>query len=218
MNKIYVLSSIMILLFLSGCATMTGFEEGRTLGENNSEVGGSVNLTVAPDLFGDDADIDDISSFPNLELGYKYGVLDDLDVGIRVNSNLNLGVYTKYQLLGGKNSNYALSTGFEFSSFTWITYAVQIPVYTSIYPAEDLAININPRLVYQFSAGGGLNGGVTYLGGNVGFLYGKKHKFGVDLGYYSLGVDGSRTGLFNIGVGGKFRFGDLDELGSSFDL
>lgn len=99
MNKLYVLCLTVLSLFVSGCATMTGFEEGRTLGENNSEFGGSVNLTVAPDLFGNDADIDNINSFPNLELGYKYGALDDLDVGIRVNSNLNLGVYTKYQLL-----------------------------------------------------------------------------------------------------------------------
>ena len=217
MKNLQLLAVLLAVTIFTSCATMTGFEEGKTLGEDNMEFGASVNVTSAPDLLGDDADINDVLFFPNIELGFKYGITEEFDLGIRVNTNMNLGAFMKYQIIGDKNSAFAVSPGLEFSTFSLLTYAVQVPLYMSIYPNQNLAININPRVVYQASAGAAIGGGVSYLGGNVGFLYGKNHKFGLDIGYYSVGVDGSRTDLLNIGVGGRFRFGDLFDTGSSDD-
>ena len=217
MKNLQLLAVLFAVTLFASCATMTGFEEGKTLGEDNMEFGVSANVTSAPDILGDDADVDEFIAFPNIELGVKYGITEEFDLGIRVNSNLNLGAFMKYQIIGDKNSAFAVSPGLEFATFAALTYAVQVPLYMSIYPNQNLAININPRAVYQTSAGAALTGGVSYLGGNVGFLYGKKHKFGLDIGYYSVGVDGSRTELVNVGIGGRFRFGDLFETGSSDD-
>ncbi|MBK8722742.1 MAG: hypothetical protein IPL95_10875 [Saprospiraceae bacterium] len=39
-------------------------------------------------------------------------------------------------------------------------------------------------------------------------MFGKKNKFGFDVGYYKVGTNTTgRFGMFTFGVGGKFAFG-----------
>ena len=61
-----------------------------------------------------------------------------------------------------------------------------------------------PGIFFQFATGD-LSTNISYLGGNTGLLFGRKHKFGFDLGYYNLtDFDGSGVNLLTIGIGGKF--------------
>lgn len=215
MKKVFtILASLALVLFMNSCASLTGFEEGRTLGEGNSEFGVSLNYTSVPDIFGDDLEAADID-FPNVELNYKYGVMEKLDVGARVSTNLSSGAYAKYQLVGDRQSQFALSPGIELSSILGLAYTVHVPIYTSIHPKDNISINLNPRFVYQFPSGDATEG-INYIGGNAGILFGRKHKFGIDIGYYSVDlVDADRSNLLTFGIGGKFRFGDNFSSGSS---
>lgn len=194
---------------MSSCASLTGLEEGKTLGEGNSEMGVSLNFTSVPDLF-DDEEIFDTTSvnatFPNIEVNYKYGITDKLDVGGKLSTNFNASAYAKYQVVGDESSTFALSPGLEVGSVAGLAYNVSVPIYASIYPTQNFAINLAPRFMYQFITGD-TSEGLTYLGGNVGLLFGSKHKFGLDFGYYKISQDGSPN-LLTIGLGGKFRFGD----------
>ncbi len=202
------------IFLMSSCASLTGFEEGRTLGEGNSELTISGNFTRVPDIFDDEDSggldtLDNSISFPNLEFTYKRGITDKLDIGGRVSTNLNASSFVKYQLVGDKASSFSLSPGLEAGTVLGLAYNFGLPIYATFYPTEAVAINITPRVMYQFVTGLESEG-VTYLGGNFGLLFGKKNKFGLDIGYYNLGSNstGSQT-LVTVGIGGKFRFGDF---------
>ncbi len=209
--KIYnYIVCILSLILLGSCASLTGLEEGRTLGESNSEVGLSGNLITSPDVFESDPDLEgDPYYVPMVEVVYKYGVLENLDLGARVNTTLNLGAFVKYQLVGDKTSNFALSTGLELSTFAGLAYAIHIPIYTSFHPSDMFSVYFNPKYVYQHGIVDMTNP-VNYLGGNIGFLMGRRHKFGIDVGYYSIGSSESATSgrLINVGLGVRFRLGD----------
>lgn len=181
-----------ILLFLiSGCASLTGFESGRTSGLNHGFFSASLNATKTPDFDIPAADSLDIPSFyfPNVELSLKYGVLEKLDIGVKANTNLNLLVDAKYQILGDQQSPAAVSVGLGVGSFGFPSplWNVQIPVYFSLHPTESLAIYVNPRYTYQFAVGdiSGV-GHLGYTGGNVGVLIGKDFRLGLDAGLYNV--------------------------------
>lgn len=224
-NQLIILFATVTCIFLmSSCASLTGFEEGRVLGQDNSEVMVSGNFTRVPDLFDDEAfdDVDSLDtsiSFPNIEVSFKRGITDKLDVGIRASTNLNLSVFAKYQLVGDNSSSFALSPGFEAGTVLGLAYNVGIPIYASYYPTESVAVNVTPRYMYQFISGANLNG-ASYVGGNFGLMFGKKNKFGIDIGYYNVsaslvdGVGGGQS-LLTFGLGGKFKFGDFETSSKS---
>ena len=193
-------------LLISGCASISGFEEGRSLGKGTSELMVSGNYVSLPGILNVDDDEVDVGlnslGFPNIDASYKYGVTDKLDVGGRITTNLNLGVFMKYQLIGDDMSKFALGTGLEFATSLGILYNIQIPVNMSYYITDAVSINLSPKYVYQFPAES-FSTSINYLGGNAGILFGKKNKFGIDVGYYN--VDQSSS-LFTFGIGGKFRF------------
>ena len=212
----YFICTIIVAFLMTSCASLTGFEEGKTLGQDNSEMGVSLNYVKAPNIFDDDAgtpdEIDNIG-FPNLEFNYKYGVTEKLDVGAKVSTNLNGSTYVKYQLVGDNTSKFALSPGLEVGTILGYAYSVGVPIYTSIYPTDNVTININPRFMYQFVSAGATEG-AAYIGGNFGLMFGKKNKFGIDVGYYNVGIAGENQALLTFGFGGRIRFGDFD-TGSS---
>lgn len=209
MKKISLLTFCSFIL-LSGCVSLTGLEEGKTLGEGNSEVGAGIAYTSSPDILDDEgAGFDGTISYPTLDLSYKRGITDKLDVGGRLTSSLSAGLFLKYQIVGDQNSKFTMAPGLDLSTFAGLTYAIQVPLNMSVHPSKSLSINFAPRFIYQ-GATGSLSTGVNYLGGNAGLLFGKRHKFGLDVGFYSVGSDGARASFINFGIGGRFRFGDFD--------
>lgn len=212
-----VLWCFALIALISSCASLTGYQDGKTLGTNNFELTASANFSQSPtflDLI-DSISTDDIPTFgfPNIEIGGRYGVIEKLDVSFRMNTNLNLALGGKYQLLGDKQSKFALSSGLELGTFGLVTnlWNIQIPIYTSFHPTENLTIYATPRYIYQFTSLAGLIDW-NYYGGNIGFLFGSKHKFGIDAGFYKVGVAGVRKiALNSFGIGGKFYFGNDDD-------
>jgi hypothetical protein len=217
MKKIFI--SILLLsgiaVFLTNCASLTGFQDGRTVGQNNVELSASVNFSQSPDFNDWEEEIENDSTnipnffFPNFEFGGRYGITDKVDISLRLNTNLNLGVGAKVQVLGDQESTAALSLGAEVGTFGLLSglWNVQVPVYFSLHPRENLAWYLSPRYIYQFSSFAGAENGLNYLGGNTGLLFGNRHKFGFDIGYYNVGADGNSLGLIQIGIGGRFALG-----------
>ena len=200
------------LLLLSSCASLTGYQTGRTVGENNWEILASLNASQSPEFLDieiDSADIINRIGFPNIELGGRYGITEDLDIGLRMNSNFNMMADVKYQVAGGKDQPVALAVGGGVATFGLFSalWNVQIPVYCSIHPSEKFSISIMPRYIYQFTAGDlGLTG-VSYVGGNLGILVGKSPQFGIDIGYYNFNprvVETETIAIRTVGFGMKF--------------
>jgi hypothetical protein len=201
-------------LLFSNCASLTGFQDGRTVGANNGELTASLNFSQSPDF--DDWDdqndsVDVIPSlfFPSFEFGGRYGVAEKVDITLRMNTNLNLGFGAKFQVVGDRESQFALALGAEVGTFGLVSglWNVQVPVYLSVHPKENLAWYLTPRFIYQFTTYTGAENGLSYTGGNTGLLFGKRNKFGLDVGYYRIGTNGESIGALQIGFGGRFALG-----------
>ncbi len=217
MNKRSILSAFIIAsgaLLLSNCASLSGLQDGRTVGKNNAEIGISMNFSQSPDFNKWEDQVDSQNLIPrqyfgNFEFGARYGVAEKLDVTLRLNTALNMGLGVKTQVVGDRESQFALALGAEVGTFTFISglWNVQIPVYLSVHPTDQLTWYLTPRYIYQFLSFAGANNGLSYVGGNTGFLFGKRHKFGIDIGYYSIGHSSYRIGAVQFGLGGKFVIG-----------
>ncbi|MBL0099895.1 MAG: hypothetical protein IPP49_07475 [Saprospiraceae bacterium] len=208
--------SVSILILFSGCASLTGYQDGKSIGKDNGEIMVSLNLSQSPSFndIEDSTGITDIPrfAFPNIEIGGRYGATDKLDITLRLNTNLNIGVGAKYQIVGDRLSDFAMGVGAEIGTFGLITglWNAQIPLYLSFHPSERMAIYATPRYIYQFTTVGNTSGW-NYLGGNIGLLFGSKHKFGIDAGFYQVGATGvEKIGLASFGIGGKFVLGNND--------
>ena len=204
-----------LTLLLSNCASLTGYQDGRTVGQNNGEFSASLNLSQSPD-FNDWEDQSDSSSnipnfyFPNLEFGGRLGIAEKVDLTLRLNTTLNVGIGAKFQVVGDRESQVALALGAEIGTFGLISglWNVQVPVYLSIHPKENFAWYLTPRYIRQFVSFAGADAGLNYIGGNTGLLFGGRHKFGLDLGYYRAGTNGSSIGIVQFGIGGRFAIGN----------
>lgn len=201
------------MLLLASCASLTGFQDGRTVGKDNGDFYGSLNFSSSPNFnkWEDDSTVVDVPTltFPNLEFGGRYGVGEKVDVTLRLNTNLNIGIGAKFQVIGDRQSPFAMSLGAEVGSFGIVLglLNVQVPVYLSVHPSESFSWYLTPRYIRQFSTFAGVENGLSYLGGNTGLLFGNRNKFGLDIGYYRLGGIENSIGLFQFGLGGRFAFG-----------
>lgn len=213
-NIVAVLSVLIAIMVFNSCASLTGYQDGRTVGEGNGEVMVSLNISQSPDFsyIEDSFKNDSIARFifPNIEVGGRYGLGEKIDLTFKMNTNLNLGVGAKYQILGDRTSDFAMAVGGEIGTFGLVSgiWNAQIPVYLSYHPSEKISLYASPRYIFQFSTIGGI-GGWDYAGGNAGVLIGSRHKLGLDLGLYSVGANGTnRVKLITVGIGGKFFFGN----------
>lgn len=202
-------------LLLSNCASLTGFQDGRSVGQNNGDLSASLNLAQTPDFNDWEDQNDSVGNipnlfFPNIEFGGRYGISEKVDLTLRMNTTLNLGVGAKFQVIGDRESQVAVALGAEIGTFGLISglWNVQVPVYFSIHPKENLAWYLSPRFIHQFETYTGSGFGLTYVGGNTGFLFGNRNKFGLDIGYYRAGTDGESIGIIQFGLGGRFALGD----------
>lgn len=220
-KKHYLLPALALAamsVLLTDCASLTGFQDGRTVGKNNGEFSASLNVSQSPDFkdlednYNNDSVNIDIPNFffPNFEFGGRFGVGQKVDIGLRLNTNLNLGVSVKAQVVGDRESDFALALGAEVGTFGLISglWNVQIPVYLSVHPTPKFAYYLSPRYIYQFTSYAGAENGASYAGGNTGVLLGGRNKFGIDIGYYRAGIDNGTIGLLQIGIGGKFTIGN----------
>lgn len=204
-----------LLFAFSNCASLTGFQDGRTVGQNNGEFSASLNFAQSPD-FNDWEDQNDSFGiiprifFPSIELGGRYGIAEKVDLTLRLNTTLNIGLGAKFQVVGDRESQVALALGAEVGSISLISglWNVQIPVYFSLHPQENFAWYLSPRYIYQFESYSGADFSLSYVGGNTGLLFGKRHKFGLDFGYYRVGSEGDNIGIVQFGFGGRFALGN----------
>jgi hypothetical protein len=218
-NQLFFIALLLVgMAAFTGCASLTGFQDGRTLGQDNGELGVSLNFSQSPDFDDWEEEFDDSVNvdipqlfFPSFEFSGRYGVADKVDIGVRLNTNLNLGVSGKFQVVGDKESQFAMSLGAEVGTFGLVSglWNVQIPVFLSVHPSERFTWYLTPRYIYQFTSYAGADNGLSYVGANTGLMFGNRNKFGIDVGYYSVSVsDGEGDlGLLQIGLGARFPLG-----------
>ena len=204
-----LLFCLFISLFCSNCASITGYQTARVLEEGKGEFMASINTSQSPDfdLDIDDNEEDDLESIfvPNIEVGGRFGVADKFDLGLKLNTWFNFAVDGKYQVLGDQESEVALAVGGGFGTFGLFSglWNVQVPLYFSFHPNEQVDLYLTPRFIAQFSAGD-IDSNLQYFGGNAGVLFGRRVKFGFDAGLYNIGasddIDLESIATFGVGL------------------
>lgn len=177
--QLFVLA-LSIPIFLSSCISGSTLQTARTVGQGNSEA--NVGFSGVSYGFSVDDGKDTISvSSPLMEIDYRYGVTDKLDIGARLSLIGTSGLYAKYQFLGNSESKIAGSAGLNLSyiqlsggtSGNEVDYTVvdfTIPAYFSVHPASWVGIYASPRYTLR-SAGGSIS---HWYGGTGGIRLGKR--------------------------------------------
>ncbi len=200
---------IFISSLFSSCAQIAGFQTAKVVGKNNAEVTVAMGGLGITDAF----DLDATGVLPILQFGGRYGVSDDVDLGVTINTGSSVLFDAKFQLVGDEYSKFALALGpgLGFSGLGTFIMQSQFPVHMSIHPNDRFAFYFTPKYINQFAFQS--NGSVHYLGGSIGIETGKNVKFGADVSYVNLlnTFDGDPddfsalgVGLFHVGVGVKF--------------
>jgi hypothetical protein len=215
---------MLLLLIFSSCVSLTGYQTARTVGKKETVGTGSVTYLYAPsfylntttpnEYFGLSGDV--AYSIFTTEVGVTHGLAKRLDVGFRCKLIGSYLIDAKYQLLGDHETKFAFAIGGGVGG-NLITAGgsyinnFHLPIYGSFHPNKSLSFYLSPRYVYQ--SGIMIQNSVeelNYWGANMGFLYGRKVKYGVDISYYDIEREGVATGLnlyqLQVGLGVKVIF------------
>jgi hypothetical protein len=213
------LVGVVALFTLGSCAQYSGFQTAKTVGQGAGEfylAAGGLNTQV--ELGNDSTIIQEEFGVvvPVFELGGRVGVIDDLDIGLKISSTLNILLDAKYQFIGDQDdSKFAMAVGGAFGyqggfgSFQ--IFQAQLPLYVSYHPVDAFAIYGIPRYAVQFATGDGA-GTVNNAGFSLGIEAGRKVRFGLDFSYFEI-LNLEAQDIFDIpnfwqiGAGVKFRFG-----------
>ena len=205
---VYVLLAGIVLIGMSSCGSLTGFQDAKTLGKKQKAEVYSFSALKQP-IFGDNildifgSDLGSINDLPTLEYFYRYGLSKKVDINFRCNSNMGVSGGCKIQFIGDKNSKFAMASGLELSSFFLFSNLFQIsfPLYFSYQFDGGATIYCSPKLnAFKFLNLGEAN--FNYFSANVGFISTAKKGVIVDLGLYRLETNHNRHQLFiTLGVG-----------------
>jgi hypothetical protein len=194
---------------LSSCVSGSALQTGRTVGKSNSET--NIGFSSVKYAFPVN-DVDTISaSAPMMELDYRYGVTDRIDVGARLSILGLSGIYGKYRFLGTNESVFAGSVGLNFSalglsagstngseSFTMMD--ITVPTWFSVHPTTWLSIYASPRYILRLTDGSPSH----WYGSAAGVRFGKR--FGGFAEYSLFGSSSAVRSLNQFSVGLSIGF------------
>jgi len=145
------------IFLLSGCASMSTMQTGRTTekGDLGFGFGGG---TVNSELALGELDTLDIKA-PFLEVSSRYGITDKLDVGAKLTLIGTAVADAKYQFLGDHESLVAGSAGFGIGYLSITSgdseskiFDLMTPVYFSLHPTEWFSIYCSPKYVLRINS------------------------------------------------------------------
>jgi hypothetical protein len=185
--------SPLLAFVLYGCASMSTMQTARTT--EKDEVGYSFGAgIVKTELPTNEHDTIKLN-LPFVEAAARYGVSDNLDIGIKLTIIGTLVIDTKYQFLGNKESVFAGSVGcgLGYLQLTSDGTGLRIfdflfPFYFSFYPTPWLSVYCSPKSVlrlttYNGDYGSGAEGSVWY-GATGGIRIGHRNGFLLEYSYY----------------------------------
>ena len=173
---------------------MNTMQTGRVLGKENLEFVGVINGGNLSSY-----SIQESTFFPHLEGRIRVGLNDRSDIGITMNSNTFVGLNYKRQLLGERNSMFALAIGSEVSitplaMFTFGSNATVItfPLHCSFHKEDKFAFYFTPRYIFSaYTIYGEKSIGRDYyreehslVGYTAGFKIGEQKSFFLEVSYF----------------------------------
>jgi hypothetical protein len=161
-------------------------------------VGGGFYASPSLDASASEADEDDTSlALPYLELGYRRGLAEHLELGAKVTVPGTIGLDGKYQLLDAGDFAVAAGLGFGYLSIssgsgedevsTQVIDAI-VPVYVSYDLASYFAVYASPKLVLRYASStddGSMSTSAfeSLAGGTAGFRLGNRRGVYLEASY-----------------------------------
>jgi len=184
-----------LALIMSGCISITSLQSGRTVGKGNVEVAASATYGNYSKY---SIDWEEYNNLPIAEVGGNFGLNDNLDIGLNINSIFTISSNLKCQFIGNKSSLFASSLGTEAGiSFLMIGnsvlyYYYSIPLYLSYHPSENISLFITPRYGKSFIESPGSDNypdfqsiKTNHFGFSYGFSFGNKNKIVLELSNFN---------------------------------
>jgi hypothetical protein len=165
----------------TGCASMSTMQTARVTEKGKFDYivgGGVVNTTVVGTSSNVESPNDTVKfTTPFVEVGIRYGILDNLDVGAKISIIGTATLDFKYQFLGDKNSKLAGSIGLgggyisvAINNTKNHMYDAMLPVYFSYHPINWISFYCSPKYVFRT-----IN---TYNFDNIGYNRTISHWYG----------------------------------------
>jgi hypothetical protein len=200
----------LVSIALTGaCVNMSTLQTAKTLdpGKQRILVGGGYYASPSVDADASEAAGEDVSlALPYMELGYRRGIVDKVEVGAKVTIPGTVGIDAKYMLLS--RGKFAVAAGLgggylsiesgadgDMKTKTKLIDAI-VPMYVSYDVAKPFAIYASPKYVARFASSTD----------EMGTVSGMSHLAGATAGVRL----GNRLGLF-------LETSYLKDLTSSFD-
>jgi len=186
-----IVSLVALSAFLGGCATISGFQTGKTIDKNTGQMGVSVGggrTVFRTYLSGFDLDLPSVS----MEIGGGYGITDQIDISLKYAVPITLGGTVRYGFLNEKRGapvSVAVGVGVSYwsvSSSSGATKSIATSTDLSgiLFVSRDLAeavtLYITPRYVSRMAKNSREQTGFTtaeeslttpMIGGGIGVMF-----------------------------------------------
>lgn len=209
-------AALAIAVLATACVNSSTLQTAKTLdpGKQRILVGGGYYASPSVNADASEATGDDVSlAMPYMELGYRRGIVDKVDVGAKVTIPGTAGIDGKYELYNDGKLAFAagagigylkLSSGSEGSETSTTLIDAIVPVYASYDIAKPLAIYASPKYVMRYAksvdsmmeSASGMNhlvGGTlgTKIGNGMGLFMEASYLKSVSSDFDSFQVNGS---------------------------
>lgn len=182
----------------SSCVSINSLQSGRTIDKGNLEIVGSLasgEFTPNSPSLKEAIDYVQYDYVPVFEATAKYGLCENLDLALKLNTAGFVMGQVKYQFFGTKKTLFAVSVGADFGAFpVWTMFGVidtyiSVPLYLSFHPKDDFCLFLTPRysyssLKYFDQTNDSLNGTSkysNYFAFSYGMVIGKKNKLMIEI-------------------------------------
>jgi hypothetical protein len=206
-------------LALGGCPSVSSLTTARTVKPGKHEVHiapGIVNIPVA--MFGESV----ISYVPTVDFGYRAGLTDMLDLGVRLSSWGNIGLNLKIGLLDSEPVRLSLDPGlggvFLASGDSSVGYLqFDVPLLVDLYFGESFTLTLGPKYtaLYAWASDLGTTGsGVAHMvGATIGFEFLVGNTFAIQPhGGVLFSASGNESvALWTAGIAFKILIGGRDD-------
>ncbi len=205
--QLALLATLLVFGF-SSCISISSLETARVVEPKKFGVG--IGTGLPNYSYKDDERETKVVSVVS-EISWRYGLVDQLDLGLNLKVVGLLGMDLKYQFLGDATSLFAAAAGFEAGYFfiptidynDANTFETAIPLFFSYHPTENFAVYINPKYIYRKY---GSIESTSFIGGVGGLRIGKSKAGFIEYAYLWNGSSNwSNQRQINIGFARDIR-------------
>jgi hypothetical protein len=187
-----LLSISLGLSVLSGCVSLNSHQSGRTSGKDNYSFYGNFNFgKIRSDQY---FTFKDSGYYYIAEVAAQYGIKENLDLGLIVNTSTHCTATSKLQFIGTKHSLFASSLGFDIGVGPLalldgaISYSSSLSSYNSLHLGDCFAITLAPKYTYlgftNLTRAYGFTQKNNIYGYSTGLIIGKKHQILIEWSQY----------------------------------